>query len=515
MKASQIGERNTEKIHNYNLRSSRESLSIQIMAKSSENSSDELERTLTPDKTTEADLRELVSQLQMSLASSEKEQLQLQDLISRQQAVFIQPIINTQNTEAVSVNAPAVSTVADLNLNASYSTLRNVSFDNTYTAASIDGSANANVNRGAFANGTYTMYNSAHMSPIKVYASNGFRTSASLYTSSANGDFVSQPSPFPHTNVNTSSWNVTSTGQASINPATGYASSHVAPTVPIVSFSQSPLGLAGHPPTRKVHDLPEFHGSPEEWPMFSVAFRETSTLYAYTDLENLLRMQKALKGKARQQVESLLIHPSNVNAAMNTLAHHYGRPELLVRSQIAKARAYPAVTSGKISDIIHFSTMVTNLTAFLESSGATFHLNNPILLDELLSKLPFNKREEWTRHLLTLRQPYPTVRNFCNWLQQVALYVSMATDVMPTKQFSSNEQLNLKSKTATKTVFSISKDDQKCLLCSENHNFFQCKKFKALDYSARWSTVKKHNLYFACLQSGHNLQQCHCKNIIA
>lgn len=190
--------------------------------------------------------------------------------------------------------------------------------------------------------------------------------------------------------------------------------------------------------------------------MFSVAFRETTQMNSYSQLENLLRLQKALKGKARQQVESLLIHPSSVDAAMKTLECHYGRPELLIRSQITKARAFPPVTGGRIADILNFSSMVSNLVAFLENSGATPHLNNPILLDELVSKLPLNKREEWTRHIFEMQKPYPTVREFCDWLQNTAMYVSMAIDVMPTK-YVPNDPVYYKHKMPSKPVMTVTK----------------------------------------------------------
>uniref|UniRef100_A0A1I8M3T8 Uncharacterized protein n=1 Tax=Musca domestica TaxID=7370 RepID=A0A1I8M3T8_MUSDO len=89
---------------------------------------------------------------------------------------------------------------------------------------------------------------------------------------------------------------------------------------------------------RKLHDLPEFNGQPEQWPMFAVSFKETTRMYNYTKLENLTRLQKALKGEAMAKVEAYLIHPESVDQVMSTLEFHFGRPQIMIRSQIAKGQ---------------------------------------------------------------------------------------------------------------------------------------------------------------------------------
>lgn len=240
---------------------------------------------------------------------------------------------------------------------------------------------------------------------------------------------------------------------------------------------------------RKLIDLPEFYGSPEEWPMFSVAYRETTATYGYTNLENLLRLQKALKGTARQRVQSLLIHPASVDSVLNSLEFIYGRPELLIRSQIAKARAFPAISAGKPNEIINLFTMVCDLTAFLESAGAHPYLANPTLMDELVSKLPLNKREDWVRHTFSIHQPYPSLRDFCAWLQQTATYISVANDMGTTKHSSVNESVVHQQRTS-KPVLTVDENKVKCIVCQENHKLYLCPKFKDLDTSQRWNITK-------------------------
>ncbi|KAL7723719.1 hypothetical protein ACLKA6_018737 [Drosophila palustris] len=78
---------------------------------------------------------------------------------------------------------------------------------------------------------------------------------------------------------------------------------------PVNNMSQH--GMPIQPYIRKLQDLPEFSGLPEQWPMFIIAFKETTNAYKYTNLENLTRLQKALTGAAKNLVAALLIYPSN------------------------------------------------------------------------------------------------------------------------------------------------------------------------------------------------------------
>ncbi|XP_075157703.1 uncharacterized protein LOC142230970 [Haematobia irritans] len=259
-------------------------------------------------------------------------------------------------------------------------------------------------------------------------------------------------------------------------------------------------------PFRKLFDLPEFNGQPEQWPMFSVSYNETTQYYGYSNLENLFRLQKSLKGDARSKVEAYLIHPESVEQIMKTLEFHYGRPHIIIRSQIAKVRGFPAISGRKISDIINFSTMVSNLTMFLENAGATPHLCNPTLVDELVNKLPLTKREEWVKYSMCNLDQYPSVRQFSEWLQNVATYISLAVETDgSTEDFSKNIRAR------TKQSFVIATDDRSqtsCVNCQNNHHLSQCSKFKNAATAERWKIVKDNHLCFCCMKTGHTAFKC-------
>ncbi|XP_046803752.1 uncharacterized protein LOC111683055 [Lucilia cuprina] len=257
---------------------------------------------------------------------------------------------------------------------------------------------------------------------------------------------------------------------------------------------------------RKLHDLPPFSGQPEQWPMFIVAYRETTINYNYSNLENLIRLQKSLKGDARAKVESFLIHPDTVNQVVSTLEFHYGRPQLLIRSQIAKVRAIPSITEKRMYEIVNFSTMVSNLSAFLLNANATAHLSNPTLLDELVNKLPLQKREEWTKHSINHLGPYPSVHDFSLWLQEVATYISLSLEADPGK----SEVIYHKKEKSNPSFTIVNEDNRltKCPMCQQNHLLYHCDKFKEIPTNERWQFVKNNHLCFGCLRAGHNSFKC-------
>lgn len=65
-------------------------------------------------------------------------------------------------------------------------------------------------------------------------------------------------------------------------------------------------------------ELPLFTGNPEEWPLFSSTYDWSTNVCGLTDAENLVRLQKSLRGDALKAVQHILIHPSCVSAAIST-----------------------------------------------------------------------------------------------------------------------------------------------------------------------------------------------------
>lgn len=237
--------------------------------------------------------------------------------------------------------------------------------------------------------------------------------------------------------------------------------------------------------SRKLYDLPEFDGSPEQWPIFKEAFTMTTEEYRYTERQNVMRLQKAIKGKAREAVECLLIHSSNVQRTMDTLEERFGQPEQLVKSQIHRVRQLHPIPEHRVDLLLPFATKVQNLSSFLEAAKCEHYLCNPTLMDELLLKLPLERRIDWGRHAVTIK-PRPNVRHFSDWLQKLSSMVNVAC-LIPSEE---PRQVNARSCTRGR-FFHVNEDGavrttqkgDRCMVCSGGHDIMKCKRFLDMSVS--------------------------------
>ncbi|XP_043660207.1 uncharacterized protein LOC122624614 [Drosophila teissieri] len=297
---------------------------------------------------------------------------------------------------------------------------------------------------------------------------------------------------------------------ATAQPERGYVHPPREPTHNLEVSTPSPLsyGMAatsipGWTP-RRLPDLPEFEGQPEEWPIFLCAFTETTAAYQCTDLENNQRLVKALKGEARAAVKSLLIHPSNVQAVMEQLRFRYGRPELLIRSQLESVRDVQPIQEANIARIVPFATRVSNLAAFLQSTTTgSQHLGNPTLMEELIAKLPVSKRLDWAKHAATI-QPYPTVVHLSEWLHEFAKLVCTVTDV-GIKEHPRRRVLHANS---VREEERYADRPRCCPLCEGQHSIKDCKEFNRASTTRRIESAKRLRLCFSCLEYGHMARFC-------
>lgn len=154
-------------------------------------------------------------------------------------------------------------------------------------------------------------------------------------------------------------------------------------------------------------DLPVFSGSPEDWPMFIRIYEETTAACGFSDVENLVRLQKCLRGNALETVRSRLMMPAGVPHVIKTLQMRFGRPELIIRSLLDRVRHVPAPKPERLDTLIDFGLAVENLVVHLQAAKQENHLTNPVLLQELVMKLPAQLRLDWARYKLIHQDPYP------------------------------------------------------------------------------------------------------------
>ncbi len=160
--------------------------------------------------------------------------------------------------------------------------------------------------------------------------------------------------------------------------------------------------------------------------------------YTYSNLENSVRLRKSLSGPALECVQAMMIHPENVPEIFKELRCRFGRPEILVKSQMEKVRQIPRIKDDDLSGLINFSTKMRNLVSFLQNADAEQYLQNPYMLEELLNKLPLQRRLEWANSLIDISRP-PSLVDFTNRIGRTAKVVSLIEPTMTNSNISAQQ----------------------------------------------------------------------------
>ncbi|XP_062699445.1 uncharacterized protein LOC134284513, partial [Aedes albopictus] len=264
-------------------------------------------------------------------------------------------------------------------------------------------------------------------------------------------------------------------------------------------------------------ELPIFSGDPVEWPLFMSCFQNTTQLCGFSHGENLMRLQRCLKGNALESVRSLLLEPSAVPMIFTTLQTLYGRPDLVINSLLQKVRATPAPKPEKLESLISFGLACQNLCGHLRAAGQQAHFSNPALLQELVGKLPANIKLDWA--LFKQKCPVVDLGTFGDYMAQLVIAASDVAPFQPSDvPHGNSENRKGKEKLFVNAHSSDNPQDfvderqrsssretkqypgKPCPICGKpGHKVRECEDFKNCSLGDRWKRVEEHRLCRRCL----------------
>ncbi|XP_062714101.1 uncharacterized protein LOC134290893 [Aedes albopictus] len=294
---------------------------------------------------------------------------------------------------------------------------------------------------------------------------------------------------------------------------------------------------AQHLAARQVvsRDLPRFSGDPLEWPMFISAYESTTAMCGIQPDENLARLQKCLVGGAREKVLSILTLPAALPEIIETLREECGRPEQLVHCLLVKIRHAPAPNVNKLDTLINVGREIRNLVTYIEAANLQDHLSNPMLLSELVGKLPPSLRLDWGLH--TQKVPQVTLKAFSDYVTSIkaaACKVSLPNESsqeesrrgkkekggfvnahsIDEKRVTECSTRNTNNTSSSKKEFLPRSETFKpkpCPVCNRNdHKLRECEKFIGFNVDQRKRLVGEMKLCQRCLGS-HGKWPCRMK----
>ena len=96
--------------------------------------------------------------------------------------------------------------------------------------------------------------------------------------------------------------------------------------------------------------------------------------------ENAMRLAKYLTGKTHDAVYATLWLPENVPLIMETLRMTFGRPDMIIKSLISKAKSVPSASECNPECIVALSNAFTRLISTMKSLDCDGHMKNPQLI---------------------------------------------------------------------------------------------------------------------------------------
>ncbi|XP_058816370.1 uncharacterized protein LOC131679655 [Topomyia yanbarensis] len=274
-------------------------------------------------------------------------------------------------------------------------------------------------------------------------------------------------------------------------------------------------------------ELPIFSGNPEDWPLFISSYVNSTQTCGFSNEENLARLQRCLKGHALESVRSRLLLPASVPNVLATLEILYGRPELLIHALLQRIRGVPAPKQERLDTLIGFGMAVQNFCDHLEAGRHEAHLNNPMLLFELVEKLPAHMKLDWS--LYKQRCGEVNLRSFSQYMQTLVRAASDVTvnyDPRPQpvqqkrivkekngkdKNFCGTHSMEDSSLMATNKEVSgvtMRPSSPACFICKNSgHRVKDCSEFDKKTVDERWETIQKLGLCRLCL-GAHGRRPC-------
>ena len=248
--------------------------------------------------------------------------------------------------------------------------------------------------------------------------------------------------------------------------------------------------------------LPTFSGAATEWPVFYQIFTTSTDACALSDGENLARLNKRLKGKARELVQSLLVIPQNVPSIIRTLPMRYGRPDIIVRSLIKKGTSPPIRRQQEPNRFCCGRAEFGDNYCHRKCSRS--HAQRQVMSD-LVSRLPSSLRLQWGEQV-TQDPNRITLADFSTWpsakAEALSYVISETADSPPRP----TAEALLATPQARPSQQHCSRQPPKCAFCSHQHWSNECKKYTTV--TTRQAQLMAQNRCFKCLRPGHSSRHC-------
>lgn len=255
---------------------------------------------------------------------------------------------------------------------------------------------------------------------------------------------------------------------------------------------------------RNFTELPPYSGAYQEWLSFRAAYFESAS--AHTNTENIARLRRSLRGRAKEAVENLLIYSTSAEEVMNTLQSRFGRPDAIALAELERLRALPRPSDAP-KDLCIFATRVNNIVATLRALEKIYYLYNPEVTKATIEKLTPTLKYRWFDFAAEEKIEEPDLLKLARFLQREA---DRCGPYAQPEQIGESTGHPPHPRRAAQKTYATAIEEQECPVCNNRgHVAANCRKITEADIAARWDLAKSRSLCFRCLQ--HRTRSHRCK----
>ncbi|UYV72186.1 hypothetical protein LAZ67_9002131 [Cordylochernes scorpioides] len=153
------------------------------------------------------------------------------------------------------------------------------------------------------------------------------------------------------------------------------------------------------------HDFTlRFDGAVQRWIKFKEEFKKTTSEYHISDSQNLIRLRKALSGKAYDHVKYLIPCVANVKLIMEALEQRFGQPRFIIKNLLRTTQDCPQLSVKKPDTILGLNIRVKEKISSCMTLAQPQYLDSIELLDTLTRKLPVEMKEQCMQRSTHIKQ---------------------------------------------------------------------------------------------------------------
>ncbi|XP_045483957.1 uncharacterized protein LOC123689135 [Pieris rapae] len=261
------------------------------------------------------------------------------------------------------------------------------------------------------------------------------------------------------------------------------------------------------PQPKYIQELPIFEGDSSEWTAFRVVYEDTSPMFS--DVQNMARLRKAIKGTARESIKSLLYSEAKPEEVINALRRRFGRPNALVLAELEKLKALHRTTENP-SDICVFASQINNSVAAIKGLKKPQYLYSPEIMKIIIEKMPAILRFRWYDYTAAREEEsFSDIQTISDFLNLEADKCGAFAVLEDSKSVQPSATIRRPVKQATFNIAEKSRPEEiKCPVCECNHKLKDCQRFLNAAVNERWETVKRLKVCFKCLVGKHRKEGC-------